>query len=129
MSRLSFALVLLVGLLGGAMGTLLLKPQPTLSERDVQSIVFSILKDQQPPPTVVADLDPDKVNKLIEGYLMSDPAILDRMNEKLADEKRVAQRATEKAAIEAHRADIYQSADQVILGNPNGDVTLVELFD
>jgi protein-disulfide isomerase len=129
MSRLSFALVLLVGLLGGAVGTLVLKPQPTLTERDVQSIVLATLKDNMPPPPAMAELDPDKVNELIESYLMADPAILDRMNDKLADEKRVAQRAAEKAAIEAHTADIYNSPTDVVLGNPNGDVTLVELFD
>ena len=34
-----------------------------------------------------------------------------------------------KDQITAHSTEIYQSADNVILGNPKGDVTLVEMFD
>ena len=130
MSRLSFALVLLVGLLAGGLGSLLIRTPPAISEADVRGIITAMLKQDKPgPPQETADLDPAKVNKLIENYLMSDPTILQRMNDKLAEEKQVAERQAMKDELDAHAADIYQAADNVVLGNPKGDVTLVEMFD
>src|SRR3569833_1091471 len=34
-----------------------------------------------------------------------------------------------KDELSEHESEIYQSADNVVLGNPKGDVTLVDLFD
>lgn len=130
MSRLSFALVLLVGLLAGGLGSLLLRTAPTISDADVRGIITDMLKqDKASTPQQTADLDAAKVDALIENYLMSDPTILQRMNDKLAEEKQVADRRAMKDEIDAHAADIYQAADNVVLGNPKGDVTLVEMFD
>jgi protein-disulfide isomerase len=131
MSRLSFALVLLVGLLAGGLGSLLLRsgPEP-VDEAQVRSIITNVLaKDKTEAPKALAELDPDKLNTLIDTYLMSDPTILQRMNDKLAEQKHVAERKTEKDAIDAHAAEIYQASGNVVLGNPKGDVTLVEMFD
>jgi len=126
MNRLSLALVALVGILAGGLGVSLLRPQaPGLTEPDIRSIIAQQLTRQKQ----TAAVNPDQVNKLIEDYLMSDPTILQRMNDKLDEQKAVAQRTAEKAALDAHYADLYQSPDGVVLGNPKGDVTLVEMFD
>ena len=128
MNRLSLALVALVGILAGGLGVSLLRPQaPGLAEPDVRAIIAQQLAREKTPQT--AAVDPGQVNKLIEDYLMSDPTILQRMNDKLDEAKAVAQHTAEKAAIDAHFADLYQSPDGVVLGNPKGDVTLVEMFD
>ena len=125
MSRLSFALVLLVGLLAGGLGSLVLRSSP--NDAQVQTMITDALAANK--PAAVADLDPAKVNKLVEDYLMSDPSILQRMNDKLDAAKKVADRQSMKDQLAAHSTEIYQSADNVILGNPKGDVTLVEMFD
>jgi len=123
MSRLSFALVLLVGLLAGGLGSLALRTGP--NDAEVKTMIADALATNKP----AADLDAGKVNKLVEDYLMSDPSILQRMNDKLDTAKKVADRKAMKDQIIAHSTEIYQSADNVILGNPKGDVTLVEMFD
>lgn len=128
MSRLSFALVLLVGLLAGALGSFLLRPTATLTDADIRGLVADALK-QDKPAAAMADINSGKVNKLIEDYLLSDPTILQRMNDKLADDKKLAERKAMKDQIAAHAGEIYQSADNIVLGNPKGDVTLVEMFD
>jgi protein-disulfide isomerase len=128
MSRLSFALVLLVGLLAGGLGSLLLRSGP--DDTQLKAAIADVLAAQNAakgPQT--AAVDPGQVNKLIEDYLMSDPTILTRMNDKLDAEKKVAERKAMKDQLTAHTAEIYQSADNVVLGNPKGDVTLVEMFD
>lgn len=127
MSRLSFALVLVVGLLGGTLAALLLRPSPSLTDAQVRAIITDVLNEDK--STSTASLDAGKVNQLIEDYLLNDPTILQRMNDKLVEQKQVAARKAMKDDIDAHAAEIYQAADNVVLGNPKGDVTLVEMFD
>ena len=131
MSRLSFGLVLIVGILAGGLGVSLLDRGPApLNDTQVRGIITDMLQQEkaaQPPQ--VAELDPAKVNALIEDYLMGDPSILQRVSDKLAEAKRVAARETQRNLIQANYAAIYDDAGNVILGNPEGDVTLVEMFD
>ena len=130
MSRLSFALVLMCGLLAGGLGSLLLRPAPApMGADDVRSIFSDMLASEKAASPAVAQIDPSQIDTLVENYLMSDPSILQRMSDKLAETKRVAERAALKAALDKHHADIYDDAGNVILGNPKGDVTLVEMFD
>ena len=128
MSRLSLALILLVGLLAGGLGTLALRTGP--NEAQVQAMISAALQKQAPAPVQTAAVDPASMDKAIENYLLSDPTILSRMNDKLTADKQIADRKAEKDLLAAHAADIYDVADgNVVLGNPKGDVTLVEMFD
>ena len=131
MSRLSFALILLVGLMAGGLGSFVLRPvEAPLDDTQVRGIVSEMLqRDKAMAPKATAALEPSQINKLVEDYLMSDPTILSRMNDRLAEEKRVAQRKAQKDELDAHHAEIYDAAGNVVLGNPAGDVTLVEMFD
>jgi protein-disulfide isomerase len=126
MSRLSFGLVLLVGILAGGLGVSLLNRGPApIAASDVRGIVSEMLAADASGKA----LDPAELNLLIEQYLMDDPAILDRMAAKLSVAKRAAEQAERVALLQANHEAIYNDPANVILGNPNGDVTLVEMFD
>lgn len=127
MSRLSLALILLVGLLAGGLGSLALRTGP--NDAQVEAMISAALQKQAPAPVQTAELDSGKVNQLIENYLLNDPTILTRMNDKLADDKHVAERNAEKNLLLANAKAIYDADGNVVLGNPKGDVTLVEMFD
>ena len=129
MSRLSLALVLLVGILAGGLGVSLIDRGPApLGDAEVRGIVTDMLAADRAgaaPP----QLDATQFNALVESYLMSNPAILDRMSASLAAAKKTAQREAQAKLLAANHAAIYDDAGNVVLGNPDGDVTLVEMFD
>ncbi len=70
-----------------------------------------------------------EIEKIIREYLVQHPEVLQEATTEL--EKRTALAETEKArsAIKNHTEVLFNSAHQVTLGNPAGDVTFVEFFD
>jgi protein-disulfide isomerase len=70
-----------------------------------------------------------EIERIVREYLLSHPELLqDVMNEL---DKRQAQAEAEKhrASVKEHGDAIFASPRQVTLGNPQGDVTIVEFFD
>jgi len=141
MPRVTLALVALAGILAGALGySVVNRPQPQTDTAAVRSIVEDILTTRETAlaatarpinvaPQAVASLDPKVLNPMIESYLMSDPTILQRLSSALDTQMKVAERAQSTKTIATMKEAIFNDPDQVVLGNPNGDVTLVELFD
>jgi len=110
------------------------QPKPELDTAGVKSIVSQMLeaedaKLKQNSIATVASMDPSALDPMIEKYLMSDPGILQRMNDALDKQNKADQALKDKQAIAAHADELFHDADDVVIGNPNGDVTLVEMFD
>jgi protein-disulfide isomerase len=70
-----------------------------------------------------------EIEVIIKEYLLGHPELLQEVMTEL--EKRQATAETEKhrAAVAEYSAAIFTSPRQVTLGNPQGDVTVVEFFD
>ena len=80
--------------------------------------------------------NPQEVQRIIRDYLASNPDVLQeiiadaiRKQRAGAPADRQAAIAAKAAAIKENAARIFSSPHQVTLGNPQGDVTLVEFFD
>lgn len=152
MSRLTTTLVLLVGALAGGLGVSI-ATRPAVDESQVRAIAAEVVA-QAPAPaagltesaveTIVADLvarqpkqnhpgegilDAATINPLIEDYLLKNPRILQRVSSALEAELTTERMAETKAAIAELRPALFESPGQIVLGNPQGDVTLVEMFD
>ncbi len=70
-----------------------------------------------------------EVETIIKEYLVANPEIVLEALQEL-DKRRIAEEeSARKSAISALSDKIYNSDYQIVLGNPDGDVTLVELFD
>ena len=106
---------------------------PTLDRSAVETIVADFLarqpKQNTPDSMDVAELDPGKLNPMIETYLMDNPSILQRVSDKLADEVATQRKEETRTQLAALKTAIYDEPNHIVLGNPNGDVTLVEMFD
>lgn len=138
MSRVTLVLVALVGILAGAFGySTLNKPAPQTDTVAVQALIDEAitaydakrLTEASALPQDVAAIDPAELNPLIESYLLSDPKILQRMSVALDTTLQAEQLEQSTSAIASMQEAIFNDPGQVVLGNPAGDVTLVEFFD
>lgn len=116
-------------------GELALPAKPAATDTGaVKAIVSQMISDydashRQNTAMTVAALDPKALDPLIENYLMSDPKVLQRMTEALDKQNKADQTLRDKQAIAQNADAIFNDPDKIVLGNPNGDVTLVEMFD
>ena len=132
MSRLNLALIAIVAFLFVVILTgPWPRPEPGLTEDEVRAIVVSEIENvdtvkrlESAPEIDAATLDP-----MIENYLLANPSILEQMSVALTAERRAEEAEQNRIAISAIRDDIYNDPDHAVVGNPDGDVTLVELFD
>ena len=70
---------------------------------------------------------PEEVQRIVKDYLINDPQVLQHALGALL--KRGSAAADMSAAIKANADTLFNSRHQVTLGNPLGDVTLVEFLD
>ncbi len=132
MTRLNIALIAIAALLaGGLASSLWQRPAEGLTESEVRAIVdeelakAEISTDSGAAPVMdAATLDP-----MIESYLLANPSILEKMSVALTAERKILQDEASRQAVAAMHDQIFNGEGQIVVGNPDGDVTLVELFD
>ena len=137
MNRLSIVLAALAGLLAGALGYAVInQPQAQTDAVAVRAIVEDVLSEQaalaapaDEPVVETATIDPAVLNPMIEQYLLSDPKLLQRMSTALEETLRGEEAERTTAAMSEFHDSIFNAPGQIVLGNPDGDVTLVEFFD
>lgn len=137
MSRIVLALAAAALFLGGGLVTSLVsRPATSLTEQDVRSIAESVVAESissnsntTEAATDSASIDASVLNPMIESYLTANPRILERMSVALQAELTAEKTERTRVALSAMSAQIYDDPDHVVLGNPEGDVTLVELYD
>jgi protein-disulfide isomerase len=76
-----------------------------------------------------SDSQRGEIEKIVKDYLVAHPDVLQEAMGEL--EKRQAAAETEKhrTAVKEYSEILFNSTRQVTLGNPQGDVTMVEFFD
>ncbi len=69
------------------------------------------------------------VEKIVHDYLIANPEVVREAIEEL-DKRQKADEANQRSKTVADKsATLFNSANQAVVGNPKGDVTLVEFFD
>jgi protein-disulfide isomerase len=137
MNRLSVVLAAVAGILAGALGYAWLNhPEPETDAVAVRAIVEQVLTEQaaiaaaaRPAEPATATIDPAVLNPLIEQYLMADPKVLQRASTALEETLRVEEEERSRLAMASFHDAIFNAPGDIVIGNPEGDVTLVEFFD
>ena len=83
-------------------------------------------------PAPAQTFSPDQrsqIEQIVKEYLLSHPELLQDIMAELEKRQTAADVEKHRTAIKEHGPAIFTSAHQVNLGNPQGDVTLVEFFD
>lgn len=71
----------------------------------------------------------EQVEQIVREYLLQNPEIIVEAIEALEARQKQATQAGQRNAVAAHKEQLLRDRDTPVLGNPSGDVTLVEFFD
>lgn len=70
-----------------------------------------------------------EMGEIIRGYLMENPELLREMAAKLEANDKAAEESQRSSALLTSKDEIFRSAGDATVGNPKGDVTVVEFLD
>ena len=98
-----------------------------------QTPIFLPPHPREPGPvtndTPLAENQVAAVRELIRDHLLANPEIVRDAIEELQRKEMEAELAAQASAISEDRDLIFASTRQAVVGNPDGEVTLVEFFD
>ncbi len=69
------------------------------------------------------------IEKIVHDYLVTHPEVLQEAMNELEKRQQASEAEKHKAAVKANAKALFTSPDEVVLGNPKGNVTFVEFFD
>ncbi|MBM3563874.1 MAG: DsbA family protein [Alphaproteobacteria bacterium] len=70
-----------------------------------------------------------EIEKVVHDYIITNPEVIKDAIDELGKREKVAEAAVREKAVNQHGDKIVNSPNQAVVGNPSGDVTLVEFFD
>ena len=76
-----------------------------------------------------SDAQKTELHAIIKEYLIAHPEVLQESMSELEKRQALAEAEKAKAAVKDNAAALFDSSHQVVIGNPQGDVTMVEFFD
>ena len=71
----------------------------------------------------------EEIGTIIKDYLLSHPEVMQDVMAELEKRQQSAEAEKHRAAVAENKATLFASPHQVVLGNPQGNVTMVEFFD
>lgn len=69
------------------------------------------------------------VEKIVHDYLLSNPEVIREAIDELDRRQKVAEADSRQRVVTQSSDKLFNSPNQAVIGNPSGDVTLVEFFD
>jgi protein-disulfide isomerase len=70
-----------------------------------------------------------EIEGIVKDYLLKNPELMQDVIAELQKRQMAADEEKQRAAVKTHADKLFNSPRQVTLGNPKGDVTMVEFFD
>jgi protein-disulfide isomerase len=107
----------------------LLAPLALAQDRPPQTNSPQTAGTEMPAPSGFSPAQKDEIETIIKNYLMQHPEVLQDAMEALDKRQKEADAEKARSTINKLQATIFNSNHQVVLGNPQGNVTMVEFFD
>jgi len=82
-----------------------------------------------PARAAMDDAQRQAIEQVVRDYLLKNPEVIVEAIDELQKREKVAEEARSRQALAANRAALENSPADPVLGNPKGDVTMVEFFD
>jgi protein-disulfide isomerase len=76
-----------------------------------------------------SDAQRGEIERIVREYLLAHPEVLQEVIAELEKRQNAAEAEKQRSGVRQHKEALFNSAHQVTLGNPHGDVTMVEFFD
>jgi protein-disulfide isomerase len=76
-----------------------------------------------------SDAQRGEIERIVKDYLVAHPEVLQDVMSELEKRQTAAKAEQQIAGVRDHKEVLFNSSHQVTLGNPHGDVTMVEFFD
>lgn len=73
--------------------------------------------------------DATEIEAIVKNYLLKNPEIMLEVQTALENKRNEESRVAQNKTISESASDIFNSSEDAVIGNPNGDVTVVEFFD
>jgi protein-disulfide isomerase len=70
-----------------------------------------------------------EIEELVHAYLLEHPEILQDMANKLDAKQKEAEASARMTSLKGHAPELFHNAADAVIGNPKGDVTMVEFMD
>ncbi|QRM34658.1 DsbA family protein [Microvirga sp. VF16] len=104
--------------------------QPRISLRFALAIVLALGSTVANSQPVQFDAPQRQaIEAIIREYLLKNPEVLQEAIGELERRQQEAQKNAQTTALRAEREKLINSPNDYVVGNPSGDVTLVEFFD
>ena len=76
-----------------------------------------------------SDSQKTEIESIVRSYLLANPEVLEEAFTALQERRREAESVAQRDAVGENKEALFNSPRQAVLGNPDGDVTVVEFFD
>jgi protein-disulfide isomerase len=107
--------------------TMLLAPLATAQDRSPQPT--QTIAPATAAPEAFSAAQAREIENIVKNYLVQHPEVLQEAMEALDRRQKEAEAEKARVTIKDNKTSIFNSSHQVVLGNPQGKVTMVEFFD
>jgi protein-disulfide isomerase len=70
-----------------------------------------------------------EIGAIVKEYLLAHPEVMQDVMAEMEKRQQAAENEKHRTAVAENKATLFSSPHQVVLGNPQGNVTMVEFFD
>lgn len=81
------------------------------------------------PVLAFSDSEKKEIETILQEYLLANPEILVEVQKRLEDKREAARQEQATKAVSTNHDQIFNSKNDIVLGNPAGKYTVVEFFD